>query len=45
MKKISKIFPEYQFEVNKGYGTTTHRKLIKEYGYCLIHRKSYNINY
>lgn len=44
MKKISNIFPKYQFEVHKGYGTEKHRKLIKEYGYCLLHRKSYHIN-
>ncbi|MFA6196842.1 MAG: ribonuclease HII [Sulfurimonas sp.] len=40
---MSKIYPEYEFEKHKGYGTTRHVELIKKYGYCEIHRKSYKL--
>lgn len=36
-------YPEYQFEKHKGYGTALHVEMIKKYGYCEIHRKSYKI--
>ncbi len=36
-------FPLYQFEKHKGYGTALHRTLIKEYGYCELHRRSFKI--
>ncbi len=41
MIKISKKFPQYQFERHKGYGTKNHLKLIKKFGPCEIHRKSF----
>jgi len=34
-------FPQYGFERNKGYPTLEHRKAIKKYGVCPIHRKSF----
>jgi len=34
-------YPEYGFEVHKGYGTEKHRKAIKEKGTCPIHRVSF----
>ena len=43
MEKYAKIFPEYQFEKHKGYPTKKHRELIKEYGACKIHRKSFKL--
>ncbi|HIP02816.1 MAG TPA: ribonuclease HII [Campylobacterales bacterium] len=36
-------FPLYQFEKHKGYGTALHRELIKEHGYCELHRRSFKI--
>ncbi len=36
-------FPLYQFEKHKGYGTALHRELIKEHGYCDLHRRSFKI--
>lgn len=36
-------YPLYQFEKHKGYGTALHRALIKEYGYCELHRRSFKI--
>lgn len=41
MKKLSLQYPEYYFHQHKGYGTKLHKKLIKKYGPCKIHRKSY----
>lgn len=43
MKKYSKIYPDYQFEKHKGYGTRKHREIIKEKGRCEIHRKSFKL--
>lgn len=41
MKKYSREFPDYGFEVNKVYGTKSHLISIKKYGICNIHRKSF----
>lgn len=39
----AKLYPEYGFEKHKGYGTKLHVEMIKEYGYCAIHRRSYKL--
>ena len=39
----AKKYPQYQFEKHKGYGTALHVEMIKKYGYCEIHRRSYKI--
>jgi ribonuclease HII len=36
-------YPEYQFQKHKGYGTKLHIEMIKKYGYCEIHRRSYKL--
>ncbi len=41
--EMAKKYPEYQFEKHKGYGTKLHVAMIKKYGYCAIHRKTYKI--
>jgi ribonuclease HII len=41
MKKMSKKFPEYLFDVHKGYGTKKHYLMIKKYGPCHLHRKTF----
>ena len=41
MKNLSKKYPEYNCEKHKGYGTKMHIDLIKKYGPCEIHRKSF----
>ncbi len=43
MIKLSKKYPEYLFENNKGYGTKFHRESIEKYGLSDIHRKSFNL--
>ena len=39
----AKKYPEYQFQKHKGYGTKLHVEMIKKYGYCAIHRRSYRL--
>lgn len=39
----AKKFPEYAFDKHKGYGTKLHVAMIKKYGYCDIHRRSYKL--
>ena len=41
MKEQSEKYPEYQFEKHKGYGTKLHIELLKKYGPCEIHRKTF----
>ena len=41
MTRFSKHYPEYGFEVHKGYGTVKHYEALRKYGFCSIHRKSF----
>ena len=41
MQEYSKIFYEYGFEKNSGYGTKTHMDALKKYKATPIHRKSF----
>lgn len=41
--KLAKLYPQYELEKHKGYGTARHIELIKKYGYSKIHRKSYKV--
>ena len=41
MVKLSKKFPEFNFHINKGYGTLMHRKAIQKYGLTELHRRSF----
>lgn len=41
MVSIAKKFPEYDFDIHKGYGTLVHRKAILRYGLTELHRKSF----
>lgn len=43
MKKISKKYPQYGFDKNKGYGTKFHQEALKKHGLSKIHRKSFNL--
>ena len=45
MAEYDKIYPEYGFASNKGYGTATHIAALKEVGPCAIHRKSFIGNF
>ncbi|QIB68873.1 ribonuclease HII [Aminipila butyrica] len=41
MAEYSKIYPDYAFEKNKGYGTKAHYEGIEKAGICPIHRKTF----
>ena len=41
MKRYDKKYPEYNFLQHKGYPTKKHLELLKTYGPCPIHRKSF----
>lgn len=41
MKEYAKIYPQYGFESNAGYGSAKHIAAIKEYGLTPIHRRSF----
>lgn len=41
MTRMAKLFPEYGFEVHKGYGTKLHYQALKKHGLCEIHRRSF----
>ena len=34
-------YPEYGFELHKGYGTQAHQRALQDYGPIELHRKSY----
>ncbi|MFA6348323.1 MAG: ribonuclease HII [Candidatus Paceibacterota bacterium] len=42
MYEYAKIYPQYQFEKHKGYGTKIHIDAIKKFGPCEIHRKTFS---
>lgn len=41
MIEYDKIYPQYDFKNNKGYGTTKHLEAIKIYGVLPIHRRGF----
>lgn len=41
MYEEAKKYPEYFFEKHKGYGTKLHTEMIKKYGPCELHRRSF----
>lgn len=42
MLRLHRKFPEYCFDIHKGYGTKLHRKLIRKHGRSEAHRKSFH---
>ncbi len=45
MVDYDKIFPEYDFASNKGYGSATHIAALNKYGPTPIHRRSFIKNF
>lgn len=39
--ELSKLYPEYEFEKHKGYGTKAHTDALLKYGPSPVHRKSF----
>ncbi len=38
---MDRIYPQYLFRSNKGYGTAAHQRALQQYGICPIHRLSF----
>ena len=45
MLEYDRLYPQYNFAKHKGYGTAEHIRLLKEYGPCPIHRRSFIKNF
>ena len=41
MVELAQKYPEYGFEIHKGYGTKAHYEALRTYGPCPIHRKTF----
>lgn len=41
MVELAEQYPQYGFEIHKGYGTKAHYEALREFGACSIHRKSF----
>lgn len=41
MVKLAETYPQYQFEVHKGYGTKAHYAALTEHGASPVHRRSF----
>lgn len=41
MHRLAERYPEYGFEIHKGYGTALHREALIKHGLCDIHRKTF----
>ena len=45
MLEYAEKYPEYGFENHKGYGSKHHIEMLKKYGPCPIHRKTFIKNF
>ena len=41
MDSLAVDYPQYGFEIHKGYGTKAHYEALRTYGACPIHRRSF----
>jgi len=41
MKEAAAVYPQYEFERHKGYPTKRHYALLREFGPCPIHRRTF----
>lgn len=41
MDAMAKEYPQYSFEIHKGYGTKAHYEALRTYGPCPIHRLTF----
>jgi len=44
MLQLHELYPDYHWNVNKGYPTATHKEAIRLHGITPFHRKSFNLN-
>lgn len=45
MTEADKLYPQYGFARNKGYGTAEHIAALKKYGPCPLHRRTFIKNF
>lgn len=41
MMEQAKVYPQYGFEIHKGYGTKAHYEALRQFGACPIHRRTF----
>jgi ribonuclease HII len=41
MHRLGLKYPDYGFEIHKGYGTKKHREALTKFGLCEIHRRTF----
>lgn len=41
MLEMAKVYPQYQFEKHKGYGTKLHYEMLDAFGPCPLHRQTF----
>ena len=41
MLELAQQYPEYGFDIHRGYGTKAHYEALRTYGPCPIHRRSF----
>ena len=41
MLELAKQYPQYGFDVHKGYGTKAHYEALAQFGPCKVHRMSF----
>jgi len=41
MEKMAEEYPQYGFEIHKGYGTKRHYEALRAYGPCPLHRRTF----
>ncbi len=41
MRRVDEIYPQYGFAKHKGYGTALHVAMLRKYGPCPAHRKTF----
>ena len=41
MEELAESYPQYGFEIHKGYGTKRHYEALREFGPCPIHRSTF----
>jgi ribonuclease HII len=42
MREYHLVYPQYGFDVHKGYFTKEHMEALRKYGPCALHRKTYS---
>lgn len=41
MLRLHRKYPQYRFDLHKGYGTKLHREMMRQFGRCEMHRNSF----